>query len=210
MDLGIWRPTNGTWFILTSTTGYSYAQARVRQWGSPGDKPVPADYDGDGSSDIAVWRPASGVWFILRSWLNSSPASTVCRAMGHWVSRGCATSGDFDGDGVADPTVWRPGTGTWFMLRSTTRLAGYLSVQWGLAHSMIVHIVDDYNGDRHHGFCNLAAIDVRASLTQVATWFVLGTNLNFFFNTQWGSSLHNDVPLPREPKSARTLIAMEG
>jgi hypothetical protein len=40
------------------------------QWGMLNDKPVPADYDGDGIADITVWRPDGGAWYSLKS---SSP-----------------------------------------------------------------------------------------------------------------------------------------
>jgi hypothetical protein len=34
-DLTVWRASNGTWFIIPSSTGVAYSQ----QWGQPGDIP---------------------------------------------------------------------------------------------------------------------------------------------------------------------------
>ena len=39
-DPGVWRPSSGTWFWLTSSSGYDYAASGSRQWGVPGDVPV--------------------------------------------------------------------------------------------------------------------------------------------------------------------------
>ena len=64
-DLMIYRPSIGTWYVSTSSTGFS--KGAGYQWGSPTDVPLTGDYDGDGRTDIVVYRPAEGVWFILRS-----------------------------------------------------------------------------------------------------------------------------------------------
>jgi hypothetical protein len=48
-------PGSGLWHI---------ANQDDRQWGLPGDVPVPGDYDADGTTEVAVYRPSNGVWFI--------------------------------------------------------------------------------------------------------------------------------------------------
>lgn len=55
-DLTVWRPSNGTWYVLTPG-----GQTYVQQWGTVGDVPFSADLNGDKRSDYTVWRPPSGV-----------------------------------------------------------------------------------------------------------------------------------------------------
>ncbi|MDQ4134531.1 MAG: VCBS repeat-containing protein [Actinomycetota bacterium] len=61
-DVGIFRPSVGTWFVQKSTGGDS-----ALGYGTNGDIPVTADYDGDGKADHGVFRPSMGAWFIKRS-----------------------------------------------------------------------------------------------------------------------------------------------
>ena len=51
-DLGVFRPSNGVWYIYNLSAGTS----TIFPFGLNGDKPVAADYDGDGDPDFYVAR----------------------------------------------------------------------------------------------------------------------------------------------------------
>ena len=108
-DLAVWRPSNGTWHIILSSTG----QQVTHEWGEDGDIPVAGDYDGDGKTDFAVWRPSNGTWYVIQS----SNGQEVTRDWG--ITGDVPVARDYDGDGKADFAVWRPSNGLWYVIQSS-------------------------------------------------------------------------------------------
>ena len=130
-DFCVWRPSDGRWYVLFSTTGYA-GQASY-QWGANGDVPIKGDFDADGRSDLAVYRPVNGTWYILQSTHEYRLSSAIAHQWG--VADDTPVPADYDGDGRTDIAVWRPSNGTWYLLFSS---AGYAyasakAVQWGNA-----------------------------------------------------------------------------
>lgn len=70
-DIAVWRPSDGIWYYLKSSTiaTGSTTQLGSFQFGANGDIPQPADYDGDRKADFAVYR--SGSWYIHNSQSNT-------------------------------------------------------------------------------------------------------------------------------------------
>jgi hypothetical protein len=52
---------------------------------------------------------------------------------------------DYDGDGRADIAVYRPSTGTWFVLQSSAGNATWVTFQWGLPND--IPLPANFDGD---------------------------------------------------------------
>ncbi len=81
-------------------------------------------------------------------------------------------TGDFNGDGMADITVYRPATGQWF-------IRGQAVAQWGDPGD--VPVSGDYNGD--------GVEDVAVFRPSTSRWYVKNQ-----LNVVWGQ--HGDIPVP--------------
>src|SRR5207249_194163 len=115
-DLSVWRPGSGTFYWLTSLSGYNYGAQASKVWGTGtlNDLPLSGDLDGDGKADLIVWRPGTGTFYWLTSASNYSYAAQGSKQWG--AANDLPLIGDVDGDGKADLLVWHPGTGTFYWL----------------------------------------------------------------------------------------------
>ena len=132
-DIGIFRPSDGSWWYMRSFDN----AFRVFAFGLGSDVITPGDFTGDGKADLAVFRQSTGEWFIQRSEDNS------------FFSFPFGTSGDvpapadYDGDGKTDAAVFRPSAGVWYILNSNGSGASIIP----FAASGDVPAIADYDGD---------------------------------------------------------------
>jgi len=124
-DFGVYRindpanPGNNVHYILESDFAQGFFLRVV--FGGAADTLVPADYDGDGKTDIALYRPSTGEWYIFRS---SFTVSNPQQVIVFGASGDIPQPADYDGDKEADVGVFRPSTGVWYWLRSSDSTIG--------------------------------------------------------------------------------------
>ena len=167
-DAAVWRPATGSWLGKTTR----------RDWGRQGDKPVAADYDGDGIGDYTVFQPGPAIWNVLRSRTRYADLWQF-----QWgLSDDIPVPFDYEGDGQADVAVWRPSTAMWYVKRSSERYATYFQVQWGARGD--VPVPGDYDGDGKG--------DLALWRPSTGEWLILRSHMNYStshpFIVRWGSS----------------------
>jgi phosphatidylserine/phosphatidylglycerophosphate/cardiolipin synthase-like enzyme len=192
-DLTVWRPSTGTFFWLTSLSGYSPGLSGVKQWGNQaaGDRPFLGDIDGDGAADLIVWRASTGTWFWLTSSSDYSYATSRNVQWGNQSAGDVPMLGDIDGDGRCDLMVWRASTGTWFWLTSSSGYTQSGSKQWGSAATGDVPLVADLDGD--------GKSDLVVWRPGSGTWFWLTSSSGYSTSAagirQWGNQADKDIPM---------------
>jgi uncharacterized repeat protein (TIGR03803 family) len=131
-------------------------------------------------SSAALIQAASGRLYGTTSFGGSSGLGLVFRLP-------ATAPGDFDGDGKADLVVYRPSSGTWFILNSSTSYTTSSVYQWGI--STDVPVPGDYDGD--------GKTDVAVYRPSNATWYILNSSTNgtTWNSYQWGAA-SGDIPVP--------------
>lgn len=134
-DIAYYR--SGVWGVLRSSQAYSTGSPLFLSWGGSGLSPIVGDFDGDGRADVGYVAPPAGgqsaTYAILLSSRNYSFASgqPLFVAAGFPSLGDTPVIGDWDGDGKADPAIWRASQGVWIIPLSSTNYTSYLFASWG-------------------------------------------------------------------------------
>jgi hypothetical protein len=171
-DFAVFRPSNGTWYILRSSDNVFIAS----QFGANGDIPVPGDFDGDRKTDLAVFRPGNGGWYILRS----SDGTQLAVQFG--TSTDKPVQGDYDGDGKTDIAVYRPGNGSWYSVQSSD--GAFRASQFGTATDKPAP--GDYDGDGKNDLAIFRPGD--------GNWYLLLSANGAFRATPFGTNTDRPAP----------------
>ncbi len=141
------------------------------------------DFSGDGRTDFVVVRAAGGTGSQL-TWLTSFAGGNPFSSREWGISGDLVLTGDYDGDGIDDVTIYRASQGTFYIIQSATLT---MRIEQLGQSGDNPRIVGDYNGD---GRDDLAVYRSGAQ----STWFYKTSPSALFTAVNWGQT--GDFPAP--------------
>lgn len=114
---GLYRRSDGRVFLRNSnTTGIADI---AFFFGDPGDIPMPGDFTGDGSDSVSLFRPSEQRFYIInRLGSNGGGLGAADYSFLYGNPGDRPVVGDYDGDGVDSPGVYR--AGNWYLRNSNS------------------------------------------------------------------------------------------
>ena len=100
VDLAVYRPSTGQWFVQQAATGYN-GVLLTTFGGSVGDTPAPADYFGSGKTAVAIFKPSLGAFFV------QGMPNPIFVAPGR--AGDLPVPGNYDNTGRDEAAIYRPG-----------------------------------------------------------------------------------------------------
>ena len=145
-SVGVFRPSST--FVLTQSTTNIAAQTALSTSFLAGQKGVSGDFDGDGVTTLGSFT--NGTWKIRNTFVTpvvfGQPVGI--RTITFGSSGDLPVVGDWNGDGIETPGVFRPSTGQFTLTNSTVDNPSFvfgIKVNFGLAGDL--PIAGDWDGD---------------------------------------------------------------
>ena len=185
---------DGSVYLAVTSEGFAnadiqvvkYTPAGVVNWtyryGNPffGDDYV-MDYSVEGSQRSMLLDSQGNVYVAGESYIPEQSTDLVVFKL-EPVAQTRAVAFDFDGDRKADISIYRPDTGTWWVLNSSD--GSYTTTNWGISSDKIVPA--DYDGDGRFD----------KAVYRDGTWYVLRTSTGGYTINNFG--IANDQPVPSD------------
>jgi hypothetical protein len=154
-DIGYFHASTGLWGILHSNDAFDYGAAQYISWGQTNDIILPGDFDGDSLADPAIRRPPAGgqsaAYMILKSSSGYDYGQSLTIPAG-WPGLGdTPVVGDFNGDGITEPAIWRGSAGVWIIPRSPT-FTSFSFYSWGATGDTPISADVDGDGQTDIGY----------------------------------------------------------